>query len=388
MRIALYQPAGPDRDPYPFGSSRVTALVAAALRLAGHEVERIAAGTGEASGDGIDRLAADLTPSGRPRPDVWISSRIDGRSGDGIGRAVCAALGIPHILLQPDIGRAAATGADGGSTIPAQAIAAANATFALSGAYAAKIAETLPEQADRLIVLPPFIDLDPVQPVMNSRQSNRTLLALKHQLPTDRPWLVAAGPMATGDDLDSFRRLAQAMTPLTDLKWHLIVAGAGARRTEVGALLGRMPMRNHRVLAVETPADLLALMSCGDLFVWPSTDESLPLAVLEAQAVGLAVVAGRTAALEEVVGDGRTGMLVKPGNAPSLGNAIGFLLRHPDFRRTYAEQGPKWIGRYFDMRAVVPQLDATLRRVVRLAGLDGAALPVQAVDRSGNPQDL
>ncbi len=372
MRIALYQPARPDRDPYPFGSSRVTALMAAALRLAGHEVEQIAAGT-EPSGDEVDRLVADLTPSGRPRPDVWISSRIDGRSGDGIGRAVGAALGIPHILLQPDIGRA-------GETLPAQAIAAANATFALSGAYAARIAEGVPGLADRLIVLPPFVDLDPVRPAINSRQSNRTLLALKHQLPTDRPWLIVAGPMATDSDLESFRRLAQAMTPLSDLKCHLIVAGAGARRAEVGALLGRMPVRNHRVLATETPADLLALMACGDLFVWPSTDESLPLVVLEAQAVGLAVVAGKTAALEEVVGNSRTGMLVKPGNAPSLGNAIAFLLRHPDFRRTYAEQGPKWTGRYFDMRAVVSQLDATLRRVVRLAGPDGAALPVQGVD--------
>jgi glycosyltransferase involved in cell wall biosynthesis len=377
MRIALYRPAESDGDPYPFGDSRAGELIAGALRLAGHEVEpkelRCVSSNVE-----IRQVVADLTSSGPP-PDVWISSQIDGRSGDRIGPAVSAALAIPYILLQPWFDRSVHA-AGGKPAFPFQAIAAADATFVLSAAYAAKLAEHLPDHGDRVIGLPPFIDLDAVQPVINNRRTNRTLLAHKHQLATDMPWLIVTGPMATGADLDAFRLLTQAMTPLSTLKWCLIVAGSGCRRDEIPSLLGRIPVRHHRLLTVDSQADLLALLASGDLFIWPFTDESLPLPAIEAQALSLPIVAGRTAVMQEVVADGRTGMLVKPGNAASLGNAIGFLLRHPDFLRSHAEQGPKWVARHFDVRAIVSQLDATLHRVVRRASAADPAPPVRAVD--------
>jgi glycosyltransferase involved in cell wall biosynthesis len=378
MRIALYRPTESDGDPYPFGDSRVGDLIAGALRLAGHEVEpkELTCGSSDIE---IRQVVADLTASGRPAPEVWISSQVDGRYGDRIGPAVSAALAIPYVLLQPRLDRSAhAAGSD--AAFPFHAITAANATFVLSAAYAAKLAEHLPDHADRLVVLPPFIDLDAVQPVISNRRNNRTLLAHKHQLPTDVPWLIVAGPMATDGDLDAFRLLIQAMTPLTTLKWCLIIVASGRRGSDVGSLLGRMPVRHHRLLTVDSQGDLLALLACGDLLIWPSTDEGLPLPAIEAQALGLPVVAGRTAAMQEVVADGRTGMLIKPGNAASLGNAIGFLLRHPEFLRSHAEQGPKWVARHFDVRAVIPQLDATLHRVVRRAGPGDPPPPVRAVD--------
>lgn len=389
MRIALYEPPGPKRDPYPFGDSRVTELLALALDRSGYQVDRVAVGT-EAPpaqpGDGvtaareIEQMVASFASSARPRPDVWISSRIDHRSGDRAGRSVCAALGIPHILMQPKVDWSDDSGRAGEPTIPLQAIAAANATFVLSITDASAITERLSSHADRVVVLPPFVDFDAALPAVNNRQAHRALLAVKLQLPTDVPWLVAAGPMATDRDLDSYRFLAQAMMPMGTLNWRLIVAGAGPRHTEVLGLLARIPGRNHRMLMIDRPADLLALLVSGDLFVAPSIDESLPLAAIEAQSVGVPVVAGRSATMQNVVADSRTGMLTKPGNVASFGNAVSFLLRHPEFRRTYAEQGPRWVARNFDMRLVVSQLDATLHRAVRLADSDQAALPVRPAD--------
>jgi glycosyltransferase involved in cell wall biosynthesis len=387
MRIALYEPANLTGDPYPFGDSRVTELLAVALGRSGYQVDRVAATPDAApaqSGEGIavereiERTVAAFASSARPRPDVWISSRIDHRSADRMGRAVCAALGIPHVLIQPRIGRAGDPA--GEPAIPLQAIAAANATFVLSGTDASAITERLPSHADRVVVLPPFIDFDAALPAVNNRHAHRALLAVKLQLPTDVPWIIAAGPMATDRDLDSYRFLVQAMMPMGTLGWRLIVAGAGPRYTEVLGLLARIPGRNHRMLTIDTPADLLALLASGDLFVAPSIDESLPLAAIESQSVGVPVVAGRSAEMQKVVADSRTGMLTKPGNVPSFGNAVSFLLRHPEFRRTYAEQGPRWVARNFDMRLVVSQLDATLHRAVRLANSDRPAQPIRPVD--------
>jgi glycosyltransferase involved in cell wall biosynthesis len=378
MRIALYDPAGPHRDPYPFGDSRVTELLAAALDRSGYQVDRVAAASEAAEGD-IERTVAGFGAAARPRPDVWISSRIDDRSGDRMGRAVCTALGIPHILMQPKVDRSGYSGGAGEPTIPLQAIAAANATFVLSRTDASAITERLSSHADRIVVLPPFIDFDAALPAVNNRRAQRALLAVKLQLPTDVPWIIAAGAMATDRDLDPYRLLVQAMMPLGTLNWRLIVAGAGPRYSDVLGLLARIPGRNHRMLMIETPADLLALLASGDLFVAPSSHESLPLAAIEAQSVGVPVVAPRSAEMQAIVADSRTGMLTKPDNVASFGNAVSFLLRHPEFRRTYAEQGPRWVARNFDMRLVVSQLDATLHRAARLADADRAAPPIRPV---------
>jgi hypothetical protein len=387
MRIALYEPAGLTGDPYPFGDSRVTELLAVALARSGYEVDRVATKAAAApakSGDGlatereIEQTVAAFASSARPRPDVWISSRIDHRAGDSMGRAVCAALGIPHVLMQPKIDRSGNSAGD--PAMPLQAIAAANATFVLSGADASAITQRLGSHADRVVALPPFIDFDAALPAVNNRQAHRALLAVRLQLPTNVPWIIAAGPMATDRDLDSYRFLVQVMMPMGTLNWRLIVAGAGPRHSDVLALLARIPGRNHRMLMIDTPADLLALLASGDLFVAPSIHESLPLAAIESQSVGVPVVAVRSAEMQNVVADSRTGMLAKPGNVPSFGNAVSFLLRHPEFRRTYAEQGPRWVARNFDMRLVVSQLDATLHRAVRLANSDRAAQPVRPLE--------
>jgi glycosyltransferase involved in cell wall biosynthesis len=134
------------------------------------------------------------------------------------------------------------------------------------------------------------------------------------------------------------------------------------------------------LVTIDNPVALLTFLASGDLFVAPSADETLPLAAIEAQAMGVPVVAARSPDAQIVVSDGKTGTLSKPGNIASLASGITFLLRHPNFRRTYAENGPGWVAKNFDVHAVGSQLDATLHRVVRLVSPNDAARPVRPVD--------
>jgi glycosyltransferase involved in cell wall biosynthesis len=375
MRIALHEPGGAPGDPYPFGDSRLTELVAAALTLAGLQVDHVSPeevpypiGAGErgVAGRNLDQFVAAQTSPDRSRPDLWISSRVNEVGGVAVGRAVCAALGIPHVLLQPAVDPLRGVAA-GRNSVLHREIVEGSAIIVLSSGCESAIRSSFPSHADRVVLLPPFVDLDAVLPAASGRPIVRTRLAQQHQMRTEDPWLIAPGPME-GGGLDSFRVLAQAMIGLAPLNWWLIVAGRGAQRAEVEALFWRIPVRRHRFVPVETPADLLALLAAADLFVWPSVDETLSLPALEAQALGLPVVAGRSAAMQDVVADGRTGMLTKPGNAASFGNAVSFLLRQPDFRRTYASQGPEWVSRNFDMRIVAAELEAALRRIVARDG--------------------
>ncbi len=86
-------------------------------------------------------------------------------------------------------------------------------------------------------------------------------------------------------------------------------------------------------------ADVPDLLAAADLFVLPSRFEGLPLAVLEAMAHGLPVVATRVGGTDEVVIDGVTGRLVGPGDPDALAAAIGDVLGDPDHARALGLKG-------------------------------------------------
>jgi len=84
-------------------------------------------------------------------------------------------------------------------------------------------------------------------------------------------------------------------------------------------LLGRQPREN-----------ILALMREASFLVFPSVCyEGLPMAILEAFACGLPVIASRLGAMAEVVEDGRTGLLFTPGDSADLAAKIEWAASHP-----------------------------------------------------------
>jgi glycosyltransferase involved in cell wall biosynthesis len=89
--------------------------------------------------------------------------------------------------------------------------------------------------------------------------------------------------------------------------------------------------------------DARMLLDAADVFVLPSRQEGLPLAALEAMDAGLPVVGTDVVGTAEVVADGGTGVLVRPGDAPALGAALSTLLADPELR---AAQGGAGRRRY------------------------------------------
>ena len=72
-------------------------------------------------------------------------------------------------------------------------------------------------------------------------------------------------------------------------------------------------------------ADLFRMLAAADLFVLPAFEEGLPLAIIEAMAVGTPVVASRINAIPEAIEDGTHGLLTPPGDAHALAQAIARL---------------------------------------------------------------
>ncbi|WP_312794972.1 glycosyltransferase family 4 protein [Tianweitania sp.] len=137
--------------------------------------------------------------------------------------------------------------------------------------------------------------------------------------------------------------LVRALTSLRDMPgWHATIAGDGgveALRAEVAefGLQDRIAVPGW--LGAQDAARLLAT---GDILTLPSHAENLPMSVIEAMAAGLAVVATPVGAVEDIIEDGETGLLVPPGNADALADALALLVRDTALRQRLAAAGQRF----------------------------------------------
>lgn len=98
------------------------------------------------------------------------------------------------------------------------------------------------------------------------------------------------------------------------------------------------------------------LLSCCDLFVLASRAEGFPNALLEAMAAGLPVVATRVGGVPEIVEDGRSGLLVSPGNAAALAGAVIQLLQDPSAAARLATAGQQRVRKQFSLDRLIQDL--------------------------------
>jgi glycosyltransferase involved in cell wall biosynthesis len=86
-----------------------------------------------------------------------------------------------------------------------------------------------------------------------------------------------------------------------------------------------------------TGEDLAAAYASADLFVFPSTTETLGMAMIEALASGLPVVAARSGAVHEVVSEGENGLLYEPDSDGDLVAAVHRVLQDEALRGTFSQ---------------------------------------------------
>jgi glycosyltransferase involved in cell wall biosynthesis len=107
------------------------------------------------------------------------------------------------------------------------------------------------------------------------------------------------------------------------------------------------PVRVHRGLTPDSPA-LRRLFEQADLFVLPTLGDCMPLAILEAMANGLAVVASDVGAIREEVEDDVTGLLIPPGDIAGLVRAARGLLNDPTRLLAFGAAGRRRAEQLFD----------------------------------------
>ena len=98
--------------------------------------------------------------------------------------------------------------------------------------------------------------------------------------------------------------------------------------------------------------DLLTLWNAADLFVLPSFEEGLPVALLEAMALGKACIASRVNAIPEAVKHLETGVLIDAGDSLKLASAIGELADDKALRGKLGENAQKSVLKNFEEKVI------------------------------------
>jgi glycosyltransferase involved in cell wall biosynthesis len=124
----------------------------------------------------------------------------------------------------------------------------------------------------------------------------------------------------------------------------------------------------ENVIFTGTRRDIPEILALLNVFVLPSLWEGLPIALLEAMAAGLPVVATAVGGTPEVVIDGVTGFLVPPRDPEALADAILRLLRDPDLRQRMGEAGRARVTEHFSVEQMVRKTEALYEQLLAEKG--------------------
>jgi glycosyltransferase involved in cell wall biosynthesis len=142
---------------------------------------------------------------------------------------------------------------------------------------------------------------------------------------------------------------------------RLVIAGDGPQRTELQQLAAALGLADS-VDFLGNVSDVPSVLAGASLYVQPSFQEGMPNSVLEAMACGLPVVATRVSGNVDLVADGDSGLLVPPGDAQALAEALALLLDAPERTHAMGLRAREIVERRFAVPSVLAQLLAAYRR--------------------------
>ncbi|RCS22627.1 glycosyltransferase family 1 protein [Phyllobacterium salinisoli] len=359
MRIAFHAPMKSPTHPVPSGDRRMAQLLVKALERSGHEVELVSElSTHQREPDlarfaTIERAAAGEAARLRAlwkcegAPDLWFTYHPYYKAPDMIGPGLAAAFGIPYLTAEASY----SARRNAGLWAKTQAVTLQSVKQA-----ALNICFTRRDR-DGLLAAVPDAALDMLLPFIDTAAYPERSPAV------DPSRLVCIAMMRSGDKYASYEMLARALDKLRHLPWTLSVVGDGALRREVMALFaGLPPQRIEWRLRLEAP-EVTSVLSGAGIYVWPGCGEAYGLAYLEAQAVGLPVVAQHVAGVPEVVVNGQTGLLTPPGDVEAFASAIERLLGNERERMMMADAAWRFVHEERSLEVAAVRLAAMLAKV-------------------------
>jgi colanic acid/amylovoran biosynthesis glycosyltransferase len=138
-------------------------------------------------------------------------------------------------------------------------------------------------------------------------------------------------------------------------------AGDGDLRPDLEAEAARLGLAERvRFLGGLHPSAIPERLRRADVFCLPSFSEGLPVSIMEAMAVGTAVVTTSIGGIPELAVDGETALVVPAGNAARLAEALARVLRDDELRRRLVQAARRRVERMHSLPVNVQLLAGLL----------------------------
>ncbi len=232
-----------------------------------------------------------------------------------------------------------------------------NHIFAVSSYVKQRVIETCPVDESKVSILYPGLKLENYNPA----SLNKT--EIRKELGIDNGTIVIgmAGRMSPGKGHEEFLNAANILKKEYGNKLKFLIVGSasyGEEKYEKGIieLASRLNI-NDITKFTGYRSDIPEIMAVFDIFVFPSHEESFGIALTEAMAMELPVIASKNAGVLDIVVDNVTGLLVPPKDTVQLAGAIRTLIENVNLRKSFGKAGRKRAEEIFNGKDELNKLE-------------------------------
>jgi len=190
----------------------------------------------------------------------------------------------------------------------------------------------------QVLKIPDGVDVQAFRPAPNKQNSQGKQIVYVGRLSFEK------GPDVL---IDAFRLLVEQHNKAA----HLTFVGDGKLRRPLESQVNDCDLE-HLVTFVGTVTDVKPRLHAACVYVLPSRSEGLSVALLEAMACGLPVVATRSGGPSDVVEDGINGLLVAPEDPEALARAVNKILDDPHLARRLGREARKTVEKKYSLQSV------------------------------------
>ncbi|WP_291327739.1 glycosyltransferase family 4 protein [Desulfovibrio sp. UCD-KL4C] len=368
MRIAFFAPHKPIDDKTPSGDLMIGKSVHDYLCTHGHEVliaSRMRLRNITTSPSKWPKLYFEYNKTLKKvknfNPEIWLTYHSYYKSPDLFGPEISKKLGIKYLIYQGVFSTKHRRDFRSwlGFMANKKALLYADHVFANKKIDFENLSRIiLPE---KLTKTRPGINPEKFTFCLNSRTAIRKALNIEK-----KPVLISTAMFRSGVKEQSLKDLILAFANVLKIipEAILLIAGDGEARNRLISLAKQKAGDQVLFLGKINREDLFKYYSTADIFVYPGYNEALGMVYLEAQSVGLPVVAYSTRGPKEAVDHDKTGLLSPEGDINSLANNIISLFQDKTKLQKINKLAPIRIKELFDQNLNLRHIEEKIRHSI------------------------
>ncbi len=210
-----------------------------------------------------------------------------------------------------------------------------------------------------IFVTPFGVDLDVFKPNRKQDSQNITIGIIKTiDEKYGQTYLIKAFKLL----LDRLK--SESQTEIAN-RLRLIIIGDGPQKIVVQSLVTQLSLDGQvSIIGRVKNADVPYYLNQFNIACFPSMSESFGVAAIEASACEVPVIASNIGGLPEVVIDGKTGYLVKPGNEQDLSEKMYHLVIDKELRKKMGLEGRKFVSKNYDWQENLKLMEKYLYQII------------------------